>query len=428
MPATYEFWLTDDTGRRMGLLTNCTFFSYSRSVNGFGTFEIGLPYRVVRDKLHPIFQPDWRIDVWRSPETGYPMRREQIYLLRMYKIYTREKDGVQIIVYYARDPKDLVNRRWVIQAAGTSYTRKTAAIDDMMKEIVREQTLYGSAVDVDGVSAPERAWPEAEWSVQEDLTLGPSVTHNFAENNVLDVLKSLRDASFELANRSTANAKIYFDVVATTGLYTDDEILQENDASIFILDENGTDAILAEISGTANGKIGFRFETYAGLRGIDRTTGLVFSVENNNLEAPYYSKSHFDENNSVIVKGFGRGDSRLWDVVDGDTITLSRWNRVETYKDASTEPDQDKLADFAYEPLNKNAPREELSAVFLNTPGSEDTPRSLYGLDWDMGDLVPVEYAEQRWNVEIDIVYIAQDENGVETITGRSNINASDQT
>jgi len=164
------------------------------------------------------------------------------------------------------------------------------------------------------------------------------------------------------------------------------------------------------------------------LRGIDRTTGLVFSVENNNLEAPYYSKSHFDENNSVIVKGFGRGDSRLWDVVDGDTITLSRWNRVETYKDASTEPDQDKLADFAYEPLSKNAPREELSAVFLNTPGSADTPRSLYGLDWDMGDLVPVEYADQRWNVEIDIVYIAKDENGVETISGRSNINASDQT
>jgi len=425
--STYEFFLLDDGGRRILRFENYSFFSYSKSVNGFSTFEIGIPYNIFKEQVSPFFQPDRRIDVWRSPKQGVPLRREKTYLLRMYKIYTRETDAVQMVVLYGRDAKDLLNRRIVVQAAGTAYTRKTAAIDDMMKEVVREQMLYNNATDPDGVVLANRAWPAGEFLVQGNLTLGPSITYNFQERNVLDILKELRDASFQLANDNTANQKIYFDVIPMelTGLV--EEILEEANPNNPILDEMGF-ALLDELTLIQHTDLGFRFETFAGLRGIDRTaSGLIFSVENNNLEAPYYSLNHLDEANSAVVKGFGRGDSREWDIVDSDGIYSSRWNRSEIFKDASNEPDQANLAGFGYETLYQNTPKEELSAVFLNTPGSADTPQSLYGIDWDMGDLLPVEYAGQRWNVEVDIVYVAKDETGKETVTGRSKIDASNQ-
>lgn len=428
MSSTYEFFLLDDAGKRITALTGYYFFSYARSINGLGVLEMGFPLEVFRKQVFPLFQVDRRIDVWRSPATGIPMRREQVYLIRMWEIETRETDSMQTVILRSRDAKDLLNRRFIIQAAGTSYTRKTAKIDDMMKAIVREQMLYGTAVDVDGVLSPDRYFPQGEFVVQDDLGLGPLVTQTFAERKVMDILKGLRELSFQKADSDPASNKIYFDVVPFELVTGTEYILDESNPLEAIQDEMGYPLIdeSASVSEKVNG-IGFRFETFAGLRGRDRTNGIVFSIENNNLKGPRYSKSHLEEATSVIVKGFGRGDSRAWDVVDSENVHASRWNRVELFEDASTEPDQTNLADYAYEPLNKNKAQELLNCTFLNTPGSADTPRSLYGIDFDLGDLVPVEYAGMRKNIEINIVYVAVNDKGEENITARNDMNASDQ-
>lgn len=399
MPPTYEFWLTDDSGKRITLLKDMAYFSYSRTVRGFGTLLIGLPYREYIKQVYPIFQPDWRVDVWRSADTGYPLRREGTYLLRMPKIYTRDSDNMDIIALYGRDLKDILRRRYIIQPAGYSQTLKTDYIDDMMKEIVKEQMLFGSALDVDAVVDNTRAWPENEFKVQGNVSLGPLVTFTFPDRQVLDVLKELQDTSFQYHEEDPLlYSKIYFDVVPFD-----------------IADSNA--------------KQGLEFITYADLYGQDRTaSALIFSVENNNLEAPYYILDHMEEENAVIVKGFGRGDSRLSVTVTDDArVGASRWNRCEGFVDASTEPDQVNLDYYGYSRLYEGAPKEEVSTVFLNVPGSEDSPRSLYGVDWDLGDLLPVEYAGKRFNVEVAITYVAIDESGRETITGRNDINASDQ-
>lgn len=423
MSSTYEFWLTDDKGIRIMDLRNYFFFSYSRSVSGMGAFEIGLLYDEFSKKIHPIFQPDRRVDVWRSPRKGIPLRREGTFILRMPRIYTRKTDSVQVLILYGHDAKDLLNRRWVIQPAGYSQTRKTDYIDDMMKEIVREQMLYANALDADAVVDTNRAFPTGEFMVQTAQSLGPSVTYTFADRNVLDVLKELQDMSFQLYKDDSANQKIYFDVVPVNVRTMVKEILDEADPTNPILDEMGF-ALLDETSLISNAETGFRFETYAGLRGIDRTNGMVFSVENNNLEEPYYSKNHFEEINTVIVKGFGRGDSREWvEVQDANAVGQSRWNRCEGVHDASSEPDQSNLADFGSSFLYKNRAKEELTAIFLNVEPGPDSAQSMYGIDWDLGDLLPVQYAGKQFNIEIAIVYIAVDENGNENITGRNEIN-----
>jgi len=202
----------------------------------------------------------------------------------------------------------------------------------------------------------------------------------------------------------------------------------DEDGESYILDESG-EPLLDESSPNAVADFGFQFVTFTDLYGIDRTEeALIFSVENSNMEAPYYSQNHMEEKNSIIVKGYGRGDSRQVSIVtDSVRAGASRWNRCEGYQDASTEPDQDNLEDYAYPAFFEGAPKEELSAVILNVPGRDDTPRSLYGIDWDLGDLLPIFYAGRQFNIEMKIVYVAKDERGKETITGRNEVNASDQ-
>lgn len=43
-------------------------------------------------------------------------------------------------------------------------------------------------------------------------------------------------------------------------------------------------------------------------------------------------------------------------------------------------------------------------------------------MDWDLGDLVRVNYADKQFEAEINIIYVAVEDSGKETITGRNDI------
>lgn len=377
--AEYEFYLEDDGGNKILLLKDLFNASYSRTTVGYGSFQIMLSYRALKEKINPVFIPDRRISVWRSPAQGVPMRLERTYILREPRIYTRE-DGVETITFYGRDGIDLLSRRYVIQASTTSYASKTDHIDDMMKAIVREQMLYGSCRDESGVLDNGRAYPNGEFTVDADVGLGPSTTKTFQDRRVLDVLKELKDESIQLGS------PIYFDVI-----------------------EN-------QISGST--RFGWAFRTYADLRGADRTNGVEFSVENENLKTPEYSKSYFDEVNSVFIKN----GTLVSNVQDTDRIYESRWNLCENVRFGYFEGAAAGLTAIGNAELGNGVPKEELEAIFLNTPGTPRTPRSLYGVDWDLGDLLPVSYAGMQFDAEVKIVYVSVDENGKETITGRNKV------
>jgi hypothetical protein len=417
--------MTDDAGQRIAPLNRTAYFSYSRVTHGIGTMQVGLPYREFRNLVWPAFVPDRRIEIWRAADVGIPLRLEGSFFLRTPKIYTRETDNVDMIEFFGNSPIDLLKRRWVIQAAGTASTAKTDEIDDMMKEIVREQMLWGEARDKDGNLDAARAYPTGEFTVQGDLSLGPSITKRFADRNVLDLLRELKDTSFQLHEDDSANRKIYFDIVPAHEVVGEIAIFQEDGFEIPILDEATGDEILDESSSTSSPKSGFQFQTFADLRGRDLRDRLTFSVANNNLKGPYYRKDHFDEKNSIIVKGQGRGESRAVTVVtDTARSRVSRWNLCEEIYEAGFEVNDSELENAGAAQLKLGQPREELYAIFLNTPGSESTPRSLYGVDWDLGDLVNVWYAEQLFECEIAVVYVGVNEQGIETITGRNTVEA----
>lgn len=418
----YEFWLTDDQGVRLKLIDDFFFASYTRSTMGFGTLELGVSYDLFLAEIQPVFRPDWRVEVWRSPSEAYPLRMERIYFLRKPKIYKRETDNVQVVVFYGRDPKDLLARRHIIQASGTDAASKTDEIDDMMKQVVREQMVYGTVLDQNSGQDNTRAYPQGQFAAQANNSLGPIITRSFADKNVLDAIKELKETSFQLYDEDPfLNRKIYFDVVEKSITGGEIYILAE-DLEI-ILDESG-DGLLDEQSLGLVGGFGFEFRTYADMRGSDRTAGLVFSVENGNLEAPWWSKDHLDEVNSVYVKGQGRGESRaVVHVEDLSRVNSSRWNRSESVQQATYETDLTALEAVGNLELNEGKPAQEFYATFLNTPGDESTPRSLYGIDWDLGDILPVSFTTQMINCEVVIVYVSIDENGKETILGRNVVN-----
>ena len=395
--ATYELWLTDDSGQRMFPLKKYLNFAYTRSAFYLSTLQIQFGFKEWIDMVQPFFRPDWRIEVWRSPAYGYPMRPEDVYMLRKPEVYTRDEDGVQTLMLRGRNGMDLLRRRHVIQYTDTQYTTKTDYIDDMMKEIVREQMLYGSCLDYAGVSDNDRAFPQGEFSVQDDLSIGPNTKLAFADRNVLDLMRELMDLSVNLNYTLSTNRKIYFGVIPVSLA--------------------GSTATLAE----PNAKIGYQFQTFADLRGVDRTDGVEFSVENGNLKTPTYIESHFDEMNAVYVKGQGLDSARATlEVENLSLIKKSRWNRCEGVRTATFEDDASGLQGEADVALGEGRPIFNLDSVFLNSPGSKNTPRSLYGIDWDMGDLLPVSYAGKQFNIEVVNVYVSVDDMGNENITGRN--------
>jgi hypothetical protein len=395
--ATYELWLTDDSGQRMFPLEKYINFAYTRSSMYLSTIQIQFNFKEWIEMVQPFFRPDWRIEVWRSPAYGYPMRQEDVYMLRKPEVYTREEDAVQTLFLRGRNGMDLLNRRSVIQYTDTQYTTKTDYIDDMMKEIVREQMLYGSCLGYTGVVDNDRAWPQGEFTVQEDFSLGPNAKLSFADRNVLDIMRELMEMSFNMNYTLSTNRKIYFGVVP--------------------VELTGSTATLAE----PNARTGYEFRTFADLRGIDRTDGIEFSVENGNLKGPTYIESHFDEVNAVYVKGQGIDSGRATLEVENLTlIRKSRWNRSEGVRSATYETDASGLQGEADVALGEGKPIFNLDSVFLNSPGSKNTPRSLYGIDWDMGDLLPVSYAGKQFEIEVVNVYVSVDDQGNENITGRN--------
>lgn len=370
--ADYEVYLTDDSGRRIALLNKIAFLSITRLVMGYGTLHIGIPFQEF--KIYPAFLPDRRIEVWRSPRHGATLREEGSFFLRKYNVYTREEDSVEIIEFWGRSPIDILRRQTVTSSTPSKYN-KTDFVDDMMKDIVTENFI-----------SPVQTAPSGELSVDGTEGKGPSISHSFYGQNVLDILKDLRDISISLNEEDDANNRIYFDVVRGSPL--------------------------------AGGGFGYLFRTYANLRGTDRTKGTVYSVGNGNLRSPSYFEDHLDSETHAIV--LSQTSSALNADVSSPDRYLSRWNDIRVSQQSSEDSTALNTAK-ANQMLQQGKAEKALNVTFVDSPGSNRQPRSLYSVDWDLGDLLPVHYARKNFNAEVAAVYISVNENGEENIVGKSN-------
>jgi hypothetical protein len=237
----------------------------------------------------------------------------------------------------------------------------------MMKVIVREN-MGASAVAARDLTANG-------FSVQVDLSLGPSMSKAFAWRNVLTVLQEIADAA------KIAGTAVYFDIVPTSDTTCE-------------------------------------FQTFANIRGNDHSATsaqpVTIGVEFGSLATPAYEEDRSAEANYVYAGGQGEGASRvIVEVSDSTRIGASVWNRQEVFADARNEDTTDKVTAVARAALKAGEPTKRFSGNVVDTPGCR------YGIEWGFGDKLTATYLGAQYTAMIKAVTVGVDSNGNETITAR---------
>ena len=126
------------------------------------------------------------------------------------------------------------------------------------------------------------------------------------------------------------------------------------------------------------------FRWYAGQLGTDRSATVIFAVERGNMANPRYHYDRADERTAVIVAGQGELDDRATVVRTGTDYSAA--NDIEAIKDARHIDSVAGLEDHADQYLDDKQARQVITFDVLQTPAC------LYGVDYEMGDLVTARY------------------------------------
>lgn len=340
-------WLTDPFGVRVFPLAHYDRLVYTRAINDVGELQITLPGTFDRS----LVRVDGQVQVWRDNK----LDTETAWLIRKIRPET-DQYGVTKNILTAYSGLYLVDGRIVLSDFGSTAT-KTGPADDSMKGYVRE--------NMGTLAATDRLIDSALFTVAADLTLGASVTHEGARQNLLQACQDLAKASTE------AGTPLYFDVV-----YLPDTSMWE-------------------------------FRTYTGARGTDKssTSGapVTLSVEYGSVGSEWMEDDYRNEVTVVYAVGQGNGAGRMA-TVQSDTTRSGRspFGRRETYMSTSSE-DSGALDSAANAELQRGRPRRIYEATIVSTSASQ------YGRDWTLGDIVTAQAYDQQFDCRVDAVTVTID-------------------
>lgn len=325
----WEVWLSYPSGVRLGLLDFALGWQFTPVVNGEGYFNVLLPVDELRELLGgTVVVPLDAVVEFRRGAWG---QRSREVFTGMFRKPTFDRETVLL---EGKGLNHLLKRRHVLYAAGSAEARKTAAADDFMKAVVRENL---------GASAGTgRSWTGMGFEVAADVGLGPSITRGVAWDNVFAVCQELSQASVETGPR------VFFEVQRA-------------------------------------GDTTFRFVTSVNQPGQDRTGAMVpFGVAFGTLENPVLTVDRMEEVNTVTVAGGGQGAQRLTVEVAAAWAGDSPWNRCEGVVDRRDTIDATELTGSGNEAVNVYKPRKVFSGELT------DSLQARWVEDWNVGDRVTV--------------------------------------
>lgn len=184
--------------------------------------------------------------------------------------------------------------------------------------------------------------------------------------------------------------------------------------------------VLEEISGIGadwdvveTGPGAYQFRVYYEMSGNDLTednlvgnTPVTFSLENQNIETINYIKDRSSE--VTVCYGVGKLINGVRLIVERKSLygadTDSVWNRIEATADATTQDTEAAQIIAADGFLADNMLKLEVSFV------AKQTPTCLYGVDWDLGDLVGFYFNETYYKMRVTQVTVDVSSSG-EVIT-----------
>jgi hypothetical protein len=319
-----DVWLHDKLNIfRQRNLNAYTRLSYGRKANDVGELEIVLPRLAVRPTL---FTEDSVITVEESGKLAF----DTIWLV--YHVQVTEA----FITVKAHDAMHFLARRFVLFREGDPQALKFQALDNMAKEVVRENLTDPADINRDFAGLTTAA----------NLGSGPGAQLAFDGANVLKTLQEIANLCLERGTYLT------FDFVmstASTGVFT----------------------------------------TWTNQRGVDRRTGAqtkyfgpaYSNIVNAQLELDY-------SNRASKITAYGAGDSAIQAMQtaqDATPLYETRWGVIEDVVQATNIEDSAYLLSHARQELGKRGTKVRFSGEF------QETGATRFGRDIGYGDIIPVE-------------------------------------
>lgn len=358
--AVYELQLQSSSGDTLAVLggpgtdtAGVLALTYTRAVNTPGALTLTLPPSVPLSYL----QRDGRLLVYRSlPNVPPALDMEAVWFITGITQQLAES-GEQVVVVRAVDALDLLRRRIVAYAAGSSQAVLDSPADNGIKTVV-STNMSSNATDAD------RVLPAGLFRVAADLSAAPVVSKAFSRRNVLDVCRELADASTQ------AGTYLAFDVVW-----------------------NGT---------------ALELRTYTQWRGIDHrfpggVNPVILSADTGSLTSVSYSLDYSSEITYAYAGGAGEGaDRTVAAIEDTARATLSPFARIEQWVDSRNTADTSTLVDDAYAAVRAGRPR-----ILFEGNVNADAPGATYGKDYGFGDVVTAQAFGINVDCRIDAVTVS---------------------
>lgn len=359
--ATYDIWLVHPSEDAYLVVDGLRTLKYVRGFGSEGAVTLAVDHLIPRAYLHR----DTLMLVWRYPlGPGGGGRLEMLSFLMKWE-YRSDEAGDWTILE-GPDQNHLLRRRIIAYAAGSTEASTSSAVDDAMKQVVREN-LGASAVAGRNLSA-------VGLTVQPNQTLGTAVNKAFAWRPLINVLEELNAMSWGDDN------PVWFEIIAKG------------------IDADGVPQLV------------FRTVTRDGL--VDRTgegatDAVAFSQALGNLQNPVLEYNYWGVANYVYGGGPGQEADRRIVEVSASDASSSDYSRTEIFYDTRNSDDTDAaVGDAANEALGQHRARRRFTADLL------DTRSARYGLDWDLGYKVPAEAFGETFNGIIKTVEVTFDLSG----------------
>lgn len=357
----YAVWLSNAKGLKKTPLNDVLGLSFVKSMNNLGSFIVDIPV----DYLS-IIEADDLVEIWRD---GYLLF---VGFVRKIAVSDYLGSGSKVTIS-GPDTNHILQRRVVAYASGESESSKTDYIDDMMKDIVREN-LGSSATDSD------RDISSLNFSIDGDTSSVPSITKSFAWRNVLSVLQSL-------ARTAAQNGyNLFFGIRSS---FSSDKF-----PVVF--------------------SFGTSLDYWNSDRSITSVSPVVFSFANGGILQATTTTDYSDEATVIYAGGQGEGSDRyVKELEETSRSGRSIWNRVEIFADARSESTDAGVDEVASDKLRLHRPRTVFEADLAETFSYK------LGSDWNFGDLIGVEHRNRIFNALITSLRVDLNYSGDERISVR---------
>jgi hypothetical protein len=300
---------------------------------------------------------DYRLTVWRSINNQQALLEGSTEFLTVGWKLTDER-----ITVTALSLQSLLQRRIVAYYAGlenfSKFTAKFAG--NIMKVLVRTNCTSAFAANRDGV---DTYVPMANLTVNGDNNDGVSLSYSCSRNNLLDAITAISQSSTQV------------------GLWIVGQVASNGDA--------------------------WTFDSYPYFFGQDRRGQSILSLGNRNVEQVELTYDRTTEYTTVIAAGAGIESARIIGTNFSAEVTASPYNRKELFY---TNPQLNSQVLVNAAALNLTRANR---ATFSFSAALIQTPQFVRGVDYNVGDILTVEFNGTLYTTRLDIVDVSISGNGV---------------